>query len=263
MQLVDAAEVKRLKAELNALKSAQGQPAQQPTQKPYGWHVTGTAELICGDDAENEAEQKAKQCGGASQAIALYANPPDTASAPQQAAELVDAELEACSALMADLRSKSRNHLFRSALKIAELELRARMDQSQRNHPQTPLRGSMIQRDELTSMAYAMRTWASDLERGMQVFIPASSLMKVAESLVAPKPVQEPVAIVDEDDDGIWAEILPDRTVKVGQMLYATTPDTTALLRQSLAAMVQARLWVRHEMLDAAIDATRKHLGGA
>jgi len=32
---------------------------------------------------------------------------------------------------------------------------------------------------------------------------------------------QEPVAVVDANDDGYWADILPDRSVKVGQLLYA------------------------------------------
>lgn len=40
--------------------------------------------------------------------------------------EAVLAEREACAALMADLRAKSRNHLFRSALTVAEGEIRAR-----------------------------------------------------------------------------------------------------------------------------------------
>ena len=31
----------------------------------------------------------------------------------------------------------------------------------------------------------------------------------------------EPVAIVDANDDGYWADILPDRNVRVGQPLYA------------------------------------------
>ena len=31
----------------------------------------------------------------------------------------------------------------------------------------------------------------------------------------------KPVAIVDANDDGYWADILPDRCVKVGQPLYA------------------------------------------
>ena len=32
---------------------------------------------------------------------------------------------------------------------------------------------------------------------------------------------QEPVATVDANDEGYWAEILPDRSVRVGQNLYA------------------------------------------
>jgi hypothetical protein len=39
-----------------------------------------------------------------------------------------------------------------------------------------------------------------------------------------PAPVQEPVAKVDANDEGFWADILPDRTVKVGQLLYAEAP---------------------------------------
>ena len=35
---------------------------------------------------------------------------------------------------------------------------------------------------------------------------------------------QEPVAIVDANDEGYWAEILPDRSVKVGQLLYTSPP---------------------------------------
>jgi hypothetical protein len=34
------------------------------------------------------------------------------------------------------------------------------------------------------------------------------------------KDVQEPVAVVDANDEGYWADILPDRSVKVGQLLY-------------------------------------------
>lgn len=32
---------------------------------------------------------------------------------------------------------------------------------------------------------------------------------------------QEPVAVVDANDDGFWADILPNRDVKVGQQLFA------------------------------------------
>ena len=36
---------------------------------------------------------------------------------------------------------------------------------------------------------------------------------------------QEPVAIVDANDDGYWADILPKISVKVGQMLYTNPPQ--------------------------------------
>lgn len=40
-------------------------------------------------------------------------------------------------------------------------------------------------------------------------------------NMVAPAVQGEPVAMVDADDDGMWADILPNVTVKVGQILYA------------------------------------------
>ena len=39
------------------------------------------------------------------------------------------------------------------------------------------------------------------------------------------QPQQEPAAKVDANDEGYWADILPDRTVKVGQLLYAEAPQ--------------------------------------
>jgi hypothetical protein len=44
------------------------------------------------------------------------------------------------------------------------------------------------------------------------------------------EPVKDgPVARVDANDDGYWADILPDRSVKVGQLLYThPQPDLTA-----------------------------------
>ena len=41
--------------------------------------------------------------------------------------------------------------------------------------------------------------------------------------LAQPKP--EPVAVVDANDEGYWADILPDRNVKVGQPLYTAPPQ--------------------------------------
>ena len=44
----------------------------------------------------------------------------------------------------------------------------------------------------------------------------------------APEVKQEPVAEVDANDECYWADILPDRNVKVGQLLYAFPPDAQA-----------------------------------
>ena len=44
----------------------------------------------------------------------------------------------------------------------------------------------------------------------------------------APEVKQEPVAKVDANDECYWADILPDRSVKVGQLLYAFPPDAQA-----------------------------------
>ena len=41
----------------------------------------------------------------------------------------------------------------------------------------------------------------------------------------APEVNQDPVAIVDANDEGYWADILPDRSVKVGQPLFAYPPE--------------------------------------
>jgi len=38
------------------------------------------------------------------------------------------------------------------------------------------------------------------------------------------KPEQKPVAVVDANDDGHWADILSDSDVKIGQLLYAAPP---------------------------------------
>ena len=43
---------------------------------------------------------------------------------------------------------------------------------------------------------------------------------------------QEPVAKVDMSDEGQWADILPDRDVKLGQLLYAFPPDAAARIAE-------------------------------
>ena len=45
---------------------------------------------------------------------------------------------------------------------------------------------------------------------------------------------QEPVAIVDANDDGYWADILPDRDVKVGQLLYAAPVSVEVIRAEAL-----------------------------
>lgn len=52
---------------------------------------------------------------------------------------------------------------------------------------------------------------------------PQEQAQEMWEAMLAAAPaVQgEPVAMVDADDDGMWADILPNVTVKVGQILYA------------------------------------------
>ena len=42
-----------------------------------------------------------------------------------------------------------------------------------------------------------------------------------------PQQEPEPVAVVDANDEGYWADILPYRNVKVGQLLYTHTPQRT------------------------------------
>ena len=49
------------------------------------------------------------------------------------------------------------------------------------------------------------------------------------EAVIAEREKVAPVAVVDADDDVYWADILPDRSVKVGQKLYAAPPDLESL----------------------------------
>ena len=63
--------------------------------------------------------------------------------------------------------------------------------------------------------------------------------------LAAPAVQGEPVAVVDADDDGMWADILPDVTVKVGQTLY--TAPQPAEQQPDVAQLVEALSRCRHE----------------
>lgn len=49
-------------------------------------------------------------------------------------------------------------------------------------------------------------------------------ILEFATRFLAALPKPEAVAVVDANDDGYWADILPDRGVKVGQLLYTEAP---------------------------------------
>jgi hypothetical protein len=53
---------------------------------------------------------------------------------------------------------------------------------------------------------------------------------------------QEPVAIVDANDDGYWAEILPDRSVKVGQPLYTSPQPRKPLTEKQITRILDKHL---------------------
>lgn len=53
---------------------------EKPAVEPYGWHVTGSNELLRGIYAQSDAESDAERCGGT--AVALYTAPPPPADVP-------------------------------------------------------------------------------------------------------------------------------------------------------------------------------------
>ena len=59
-------------------------------------------------------------------------------------------------------------------------------------------------------------------------------------------PSAEPVAVVDANDDGYWADILPNRSVKVGQPLYAIPPDAAAEIARLRAEVERLTEQVRY-----------------
>ena len=59
---------------------------------------------------------------------------------------------------------------------------------------------------------------------------------------------QEPVATVNANDEGYWADILPDRDVKVGQLLYVAPVSVEAAVlaerkRCAEACYLRAQSW--------------------
>lgn len=73
-----------------------------------------------------------------------------------------------------------------------------------------------------------------------------------------PAQQEEPVAIVDGDDHGYFAEILPDRSVKVGQLLYTSPPAQRTWV--GLSDAQSTVIWANSQSVDEAIRATEKQL---
>jgi hypothetical protein len=76
------------------------------------------------------------------------------------------------------------------------------------------------------------------------------------------EPAKEPVAIVDANDEGYWAEILPDRNVKVGQLLY-TTPQRKPLTDEEIWEALGGIDCTRPMLIARAIEAAHGIKGQA
>ncbi len=73
-------------------------------------------------------------------------------------------------------------------------------------------------------------------------------------------PSAEPVAVVDANDDGYRADILPNRSVKVGQPLYAIPPDAAAeiaKLRAEVERLTEKNAELREKMHDESAQSVR------
>ena len=70
----------------------------------------------------------------------------------------------------------------------------------------------------------------------------AEAITAIKKALAQPE--QEPVAIVDANDEGYWAEILPDRSVKVGQFLFAHPPVPTAEQENDAVEVLIEEGWI-------------------
>lgn len=75
---VEKATIRGDSQEVQALRAA----LEQPEVEPYGWHVTGSNELLRGEYAQSDAESDAERCGGTARAVALYTAPPPPADVP-------------------------------------------------------------------------------------------------------------------------------------------------------------------------------------
>jgi hypothetical protein len=87
--------------------------------------------------------------------------------------------------------------------------------------------------------------WVGSIERQLE------AITAIKEALAQE---QEPVAIVDANDDGYWADILPNRSVKVGQMLYTTPPQRTWVgLTDDEIAQGCKEFWVAEQAWQSAV----------
>ncbi|OVE46723.1 hypothetical protein [Chromobacterium violaceum] len=88
----------------------------------------------------------------------------------------------------------------------------------------------------LTQLADAARAVIA-ADRAGELTDELISALELALNAPATEQSDEAVAIVDEGDDGMWADILPDRNVRCGQLLYTrpqpapAVPDIDAVMR--------------------------------
>ena len=88
-----------------------------------------------------------------------------------------------------------------------------------------------VLRLELNAVAKERDILSAELSKQQTLTVAAQRIAEVAQiranqlqAKIEAMEKQEPVATVDANDEGYWAEILPDRSVRVGQKLY-TLPD--------------------------------------
>lgn len=82
-----------------------------------------------------------------------------------------------------------------------------------------------------------------------EVLLDAAKEIKRLQAKIETVEKQEPVATVDANDEGYWAEILPDRSVKVGDKLYAAPAPASVPKR---ITPEQAPAEIREYALEAA-----------
>lgn len=100
--------------------------------------------------------------------------------------------------------------------------------------------------ERVTEIAASRTEYTTSMEATEQV------LLAACEFLGAARPAQteqQPAAVVDANDEGMWADILPGVTVKVGQQLYAAPVVPSGMATVSLEPTLAMRdafcsLWI-------------------